>query len=141
MRLPILALVLLAAAQPIHAAAQHTSSDMAGDTVPASAVILDEDDMTDPPKLVNRVVIERMLTQHYPRALRAMNRTGDVMVTMVVDPTGVPRLVTVTGSSGMPEFDDAALRVSRAMRFSRPVLNGSPVWVRVRAPVNFRLQQ
>ena len=96
--------------------------------------------MAHPPTLVNRVAIARLLTQNYPRALRATGRTGSVTVTMVIDPTGTPRLVTVTGTSGVEEFDDAALRVSRAMRFSRPLQNGSPVWVRARVPVMFRLQ-
>ena len=141
MRLPILVLVLLAAVQPVRAAAQRTSPDMAGDSVPASAVVIDENDMVDMPKLVNRGTIERLLSQNYPRELRATGRTGSATVTMVIDPTGVPRLVTVTGSSGMREFDDAALRVSRAMRFSQPVRNGSPVWVRARVPVMFRLQR
>lgn len=141
MRLPILILVLLAAAQPVRAAAQRTSPDAAGDMVPASAVIIDQDDMAEPPKLENRGVIERLLSQSYPRALRATGRTGSAMVTMVVDPAGLPHLVTVTRSSGMQELDDVSLTVSRAMRFSRPVLNGAPVWVRVRVPVEFKLQQ
>jgi TonB family protein len=140
MRLPILVLLLLAAAQPVRAAAQRTSSDRADDTIPASAVVIDGDDMADPPKLENRSTIVRLLSQNYPRDLRAMGRTGSVTVTMVIDPLGMPRLVRVTGTSGVQEFDDVALRVSRAMRFSRPVLNGSPVWVRARVPVMFRLQ-
>jgi TonB family protein len=140
MRLPILVLLLLAAAQPVRAAAQRTSLDMADDTIPASAVVIDGDDMADPPKLENRSTIVRLLSQNYPRDLRAMGRTGSVTVTMVIDPLGMPRLVRVTGTSGVQEFDDVALRVSRAMRFSRPVLNGSPVWVRARVPVMFRLQ-
>jgi TonB family protein len=140
MRLPILAVCFFAVVHPVHAAAQRTSPDMAGDTVPVSAVVVDENDMVDVPKPANRSTIERLLSQNYPRDLRATGRTGSVTVTMVIDPTGVPRLVTVTGSSGNREFDDAALRVSRAMRFSQPVLNGSPVWVRARVPVMFRLQ-
>jgi TonB family protein len=140
MRLPILAVCLFAVAHPIHAAAQRTPPDIAGDTVPASAVIVEADDMVEGPRLVNRSTIECLLSQNYSPELRAAGRTGSVTVTMVIDPTGVPRLVTVTGSSGMREFDDAALNVSRAMRFSRPVLNGSPVWVRAHVPVMFSLQ-
>ena len=138
MRLPILVLLLLAAAHPARAAAQRASSD---DTIPASAVVVDEDDVAELPRLLNRRVIERLLSQNYPPALRETGRTGRVQVTMVIDPTGVPHLVTVTGSSGIPEFDDGAVRVTRGMRFSRPTLNGSPVWVRVRVPVTFDLQQ
>lgn len=136
MRLPILGLVLLATVQPIRAAAQRAPDD----TIPASAVVVEEDSMAHPPVLVNRSTIQRLLSQNYPRALRATGRTGSVTVTMVIDPVGMPHLVTVTGTSGVDEFDDAALRVSRAMRFSRPVLNGAPVWVRARVPVMFRLQ-
>jgi TonB family protein len=132
MRIPIL-LLLLAAAAPVSAAAQ----DTAADTIPASARVVDEKDLATRPELVNRGAIARLLTRNYPPALREEGRTGRVTVTMVIDPAGVPRLVTVTGSSGVPEFDAASLRVTRAMRFSPPVLDGAPVWVRVRVPVEF----
>ena len=138
MRLPIVALVLLAAAHPAHAAAQRASSDpLAGDTIPASATVVEEKDLVVKPELVNRSAITRLLTRSYPQALRDEGTTGRVTVTMVIDPTGVPRLVTVTGSSGVAEFDEASVRVTRAMRFSPPVLNGTPVWVRVLVPVEF----
>ena len=142
MRLPIVALVLLAAAHPAHAAAQRASPDpVAGDTIPAGVTVIEEKDLTVKPALVNRSAITRLLTRSYPQALRGEGTTGRVTVTMVIDPTGVPRLVTVTGSSGIPEFDDASVRVTRAMRFSPPVLNGSPVWVRLLLPVEFSLVQ
>jgi TonB family protein len=131
MRIPIL-LLLLAAAAPVRVAAQ-------SDTIPASAHIVDETDLATKPELVNRSAITRLLTRNYPRALRDEGKTGRVTVTMVIDPAGVPHLVTVTGSSGIPEFDEASLRVTRAMRFSPPVLDGAPVWVRVRVPVEFSL--
>jgi len=138
MRFPIL-LLLLAAAAPARAAAQRAPADSAADTIPASARVVDEKDLATKPELVNRSAISRLLTRNYPRALREEGKTGQVTVTMVVDPAGVPRLVTVTGSSGIPEFDEASLRVTRAMRFSPPVLDGAPVWVRVRVPVEFSL--
>jgi TonB family protein len=133
MRLPLL--LLLLAAAPVRAAAQ----DAPADTIPASARVVDETDLATKPELVNRSAIARLLTRNYPRALREEGRTGRVTVTMVIDPAGVPRLVTVTGSSGIPEFDEASLRVTRAMRFSPPVQDGAPVWVRVRVPVEFSL--
>jgi TonB family protein len=64
-----------------------------------------------------------------------------VTVTLVVAPGGVPAMVAVTGSSGIPEFDEASLRVTRAMRFSPASLDGSPVWVRMLIPVEFTLQR
>ena len=138
MRLPIVALVLLAAAHPAHAAAQRASPDpVAGDTIPAGVTVIEEKDLTVKPALVNRSAITRLLTRSYPQALRSEGTTGRVTVTMVIDPTGVPRLVTVTGSSGVAEFDEASVRVTRAMRFSPPVLNGAPVYVRVLVPVEF----
>jgi len=137
MRLSIVALVLLAAAHPVRAAAQRASAEPAGDTIPASATVVDEKDLAVKPELVNRSEISRLLTRSYPRALRDEGTTGRVTVTLVIDPTGVPRLVTVTGSSGVAEFDEASVRVTRAMRFSRPVLNGAPVYVRVLVPVEF----
>ena len=111
MRLPIVALVLLAAAHPAHAAAQRASPDpVAGDTIPAGVTVIEEKDLTVKPALVNRSAITRLLTRSYPQALRGEGTTGRVTVTMVIDPTGVPRLVTVTGSSGVAEFDEASVR-------------------------------
>jgi protein TonB len=131
MRFPLAAVALLAAAHPVRAAAQ------APDTIPASAVVVEEKDLTVKPELTNRPAIVRLLTRSYPRALRDEGRPGRVTVTTVIDPAGVPRLVTVTGNSGIAEFDEAALRVVRAMRFTPPVRDGAPVWVRVIVPVEF----
>jgi len=140
MRIPIpILLLLLSAAAPVHAAAQRAPADSAADTIPASARVVDENDLATKPELVNRGAVARLLTRNYPRALREEGKTGRVTITLVIDPAGVPRLVTVTGSSGIPEFDDASLRVTKAMRFSPPVLDGAPVWVRVRVPVEFSL--
>ena len=131
MRFSLLAVALLAAAHPVRGVAQGT------DSIPASATVVEEKDLTVKPELTNRPAIVRLLTRSYPQALRDEGRPGRVTVTTVIDPAGVPRLVTVTGNSGVAEFDEAALRVVRAMRFTPPVLNGQPVWVRVVVPVDF----
>lgn len=134
MRIPIVALACaLCAAHPIRAAAQSA----AGDSIPASASVVDERELTAKPQLTNRPVIARLLTRNYPRALQQEGRTGIVRVTLVIDPGGMPRQVTVTGGSGIAEFDEAALRVVRAMRFTAPAKDGAPVWVRVSIPVEF----
>lgn len=136
MRSTLVALAFLAAALPARAAAQ--SPDPAGaDSVPSTITVVEERELTVKPELTNRPAIARLLTRNYPRALREEGRTGMVRVTMVIDPTGTPRGVTVTGGSGIAEFDEAALRVVRAMRFSAPVKDGTPVWVRVVVPVEF----
>ncbi|MFL5540981.1 MAG: energy transducer TonB [Longimicrobiaceae bacterium] len=138
MRLPsFVLLVLLAAAGPARAAAQRVPEDPSGDSIPASATVVNETDLTQKPELTNRPAIVRLLTRSYPQALRDEGKAGRVTVTMLIDPSGVPHLVTVTGSSGVPEFDQASLRVTRAMRFTPPVLNAQPVWVRVVVPVEF----
>lgn len=137
MRLLIVPLVLLAVAAPARAAAQRVPEDPSGDSIPAAARVVAESDLAVKPALTNRPAIARLLTRSYPQALRDEGRSGRVTVTMVIDPSGVPHLATVTGSSGVPEFDEASLRVTRAMRFTPPVLDGSPVWVRVVVPVDF----
>lgn len=131
MRFQLAAVALLAAVYPLRAAAQ------VPDTIPASAVVVEEKDLAVKPELTNRPAIVRLLTRSYPQALRDEGRSARVTVTMVIDPAGVPRLVTVTGNSGIAEFDDAALRVVRAMRFTPPARDGVPVWVRVIVPVDF----
>jgi hypothetical protein len=96
MRTPLVALALLAAALPVRAAAR--SADAApADSVPASALVVDARALTVKPELTNRPAIHRLLARSYPRALRDQGTTGRVTVTMVIDPAGVPRLVTVTG--------------------------------------------
>ncbi|SOD02676.1 protein TonB [bacterium JGI 053] len=141
MRLSIVALLLLAATHPARAAAQGAPADSSAETIPASARVVEAKDLTVQPELQNRSAIARLLGRVYPQALREHGTTGRVTVTLVVDPAGVPRLVTVTGSSGVPGFDDASLRVTRAMRFSPPMLDGSPVWTRLILPVEFTLTQ
>lgn len=136
MRIPLVALVLLAAAAPVRAAAQSADA-AAGDSIPANAQVVDERELTARPELTNRPVIRRLMERNYPRALREEGRTGMVRITMLIDPTGTPRLLTVTGPSGVSEFDEAALKVVRAMRFTAPVKDGAPVWVRVSIPVEF----
>lgn len=96
MRIPLVALVLLAAAAPVRAAAQ--SAD--GDSLPASATVVDERELSAKPTLTNLPVVRRMIDRNYPRSLREEGRTGMVRITMLIDPTGMPRLVTVTGPSG-----------------------------------------
>jgi TonB family protein len=141
MRVSILIIALIAASTPVCAAAQGAPADSGAAGIPASARVVEVKDLTVPPVLLNRAVIVRLLTRVYPKALRDEGITGRVTVTLVVDPGGVPAMVAVTGSSGIPEFDEASLRVTRAMRFSPATLDGSPVWVRMLIPVEFTLQR
>ncbi|HKP77172.1 MAG TPA: energy transducer TonB [Longimicrobiaceae bacterium] len=132
---------LLAAAAlwlPARAAAQVTSAP--GDSVPPPNVtVVEESQLTRKPELTNRQQVARAMQDYYPSALRDHGVSGQAEVTFLIDPTGVPRFVQVSNSSGNNELDDAAIRVLRRARFTPPRLNGAPVWVRVRLPVVFSL--
>jgi TonB family protein len=136
MRIVPFALVLLAVTLPVAARAQ-SSAVAAADSVPSGAVVVDLDSLTTKPELRNRAAIARLMSRHFPRELREGGARGRTMVAFVVDPGGVPRLVTITGSSGYTDLDEAAVLVVRAMRFSPPLLNGAAVWVRLSFPVTF----
>jgi TonB family protein len=138
MRKAFFLLLLLCAAIPAHAAAQQTPA-ADPDSIPASARVVDPQDLPGRLELLNQGAVARQMERHYPRELREAGTRGRVTVSMVLDPGGVPRRVTVTGSSGVDAFDQAALLVTRVMRFTPPRVDGAPVWVRVQLPVNFEL--
>ena len=73
----------------------------------------------------------------YPVRARRAGQKGTVTLRVLIDTTGRPAEVSVQGSSGHAELDQAALEAVRAARF-RPYLEGGipqAVWVQV--PINF----
>lgn len=145
MRIPVLVSLLAGAAMamPTRAAAQDerwsARGPEPGDTLPVSAVVVEEAQLTRKPSLVNRAQVFRALNDNYPAALREQGITGQAELTLLIDPSGVPRFVTVSNSSGRTDLDTAAIRVMRRARFSPSRLNEAPVWVRVRVPVVFSI--
>ena len=77
----------------------------------------------------------------YPRLSIRMGETGTVMVRLLIDPTGMPRDVQVSRSSGHARLDDAAIAAVKKARFKPPTENGRPVAGVTNVPVNFQLEK
>src|SRR4051794_16837561 len=93
------------------------------------------------PELLNREVVARALSTHYPTLLRDAGVTGTVTVAFTVDTLGVPVPTSTWVESTTHEaFSTAATSVATLMRFSPARKNGRPVAVRVTLPVSFQLQ-
>ncbi len=76
----------------------------------------------------------------YPASLRAQRISGSVGVLISIDSEGAPSNVTITHSSGYPEFDDTARRwILRHWRFHPATRSGIPHPSQVRTSVRFVL--
>jgi TonB family protein len=87
------------------------------------------------PKMVNSE-----LPFHYPGALYALKRQGNVTLRLFVDTTGrtVPESTRVEERSGYAQFDSAAAEGAKALRFIPAKLHGEPVGMTILFPVYFR---
>ena len=76
----------------------------------------------------------------YPAALLAKKIQANVTLRIHIDSTGrvVPESTTIAQSSNVPEFDSAAVRGSRDLRFAPAKKRGRPVSVSLLFPVFFR---
>jgi TonB family protein len=77
---------------------------------------------------------------HYPGALYALKRQGNVTLRLYVDSTGqtVPESTRVEEKSLYPEFDSVAVEGAKALRFIPAKLHGDPVGMTILFPVYFR---
>jgi protein TonB len=94
---------------------------------------LAEGDVSSPARLTGSV------TPAYPPAARAQEVEADVVMSIVVGPTGRVTHAAIERAAGYG-FDDAALRAVREARFVPARREGSPVAVRMRWTVTFRLR-
>ena len=91
------------------------------------------------PKLLNRDEVLENLRRLYPEIERRAGREADVIIMIHIGVDGSVRGVDLQSSSGA-NFDEAARKVGKLMRFSPAIgLNGRPVPVRMGQPINFRL--
>ena len=74
----------------------------------------------------------------YPESMRRDGREGVVVLEVEVDESGRAAAVTVAESAG-PEFDAAAVAAVRSSLFEPARIGDTPVRVRIRIPVTFRL--
>lgn len=77
--------------------------------------------------------------QVYPLTSRRLGEQGTVLVKVVVDVQGRPRLVALHQSSGHARLDEQALTAMRAARFSPYLDNGVAVEAMAIAPLAYEL--
>lgn len=75
---------------------------------------------------VREVEYQRKPAPVYPLASRRARESGVVVLRVLVDTDGRPKLVEVARSSGYRRLDDAALQAMRKARFKPYLLDGEP---------------
>jgi protein TonB len=75
----------------------------------------------------------------YPVAARRLRQQGTVLLSVAVNQSGKPTLVSVKESSGSRVLDDAAVNAVRAWDFEPARSDGRPVASRVEIPLRFEL--
>jgi protein TonB len=108
-------------------------SDSSGSGPAADETPLAEGDVSSPARLTSS------LSPAYPPAARAQEVEADVVMSIVVGPTGRVTDVRIERAAGYG-FDDAALGAVREARFLPARRQGRPVAVRIRWTVTFRLR-
>lgn len=74
----------------------------------------------------------------YPVELWDMGIEGETTLMMHVTDTGLVDSVYVDGTSGIPDFDSAAVQAGRRMRFSPARRDGDRIAAWTRLPVRFQ---
>ncbi|HEU0015254.1 MAG TPA: energy transducer TonB [Longimicrobium sp.] len=92
----------------------------------------------EPPRLLNDTVLARVMEGLYPRDMMAAGVEGEVEVSFVIGPNGVPRDAAVLRST-RPEFEAPSLEAVKLMRFKPAIRYRRPVAVRVDQPIHWTL--
>ncbi|MFW6331252.1 MAG: TonB family protein [Gemmatimonadota bacterium] len=103
------------------AARSDTTPDRAAEPTDAG------DAMDVPPRLENSSRVSRELARLYPARLRDLGIGGAAKVRFSIDSTGRVLKAEIHRSSGYHDLDEAALRVSRIMRFTPALKEGRAV--------------
>lgn len=91
------------------------------------------------PKLLNRAEILKLLRRNYPDAERQSGVEGDVIVDLHISAEGSVVSVEIVDSS-VKSFDSVAQMVARKMRFSPALMEKTPIAVKIRQSIAFRLE-
>ncbi|MDR2604276.1 MAG: energy transducer TonB [Desulfovibrio sp.] len=87
-----------------------------------------------------RPSISRRVAPEYPSRARRMSIEGTVMVELVVDAVGLPKVCAVRSAEPSGYFEEAALSAVQKMRFIPGKIKGTPVNTLVLLPFVFRLR-
>lgn len=91
-----------------------------------------------PPRLVNRMEVERTLLDLYPGSLEVMEVGGSVTLWLFVDADGQVVRTVLREPSQFEAFNRAAEAVARAMQFRPAEQAGEPVSVWVQQRIRFQ---
>lgn len=89
------------------------------------------------PVLLSVLDARRSMARHYPKALKEKGVGGTVHLSALLDDQGAVRNAVVTGSSGLPGLDRAAVHAASEMRFSPAKARGSTLWAWIQLPLGF----
>lgn len=95
---------------------------------------------TDPPGLINRAEIGRLLGEAYPPLLRDAGIGGRAALWLFIDEAGVVREARLAETSGYEGLDRAAEQVARRMRFNPAKNEGRPVATWIQVPITFQME-
>ena len=84
---------------------------------------------------------KRKVTPIYPASAKQAGLSGRVVVLINLNALGRPIAVRVSQSSGVPAFDDAAIRAAQSSEYYPKTVAGIPVPSEVTAPYRFSLSQ
>ena len=100
-----------------------------------------ESDMPVPVPLFKLTETPRFLHQQqpvYPEAMRALGKTGEVVLSVLLDKTGKVRDIKVL-SADDDAFTQAAIAAVLASSFIPAKIDGNPVAVKLKLPITFKL--
>ncbi len=92
------------------------------------------------PQLLNLSDLSAILKRFYPEAARAQGREATVVLDIHIGADGLVADVEVVKSAD-PDFNEAARRVAKLLRFKPAFLGSRPVAVKMRQPIQFRLER
>jgi len=92
------------------------------------------------PQLLNLSDLGAILKRFYPEEARAQGREGTVVLDLHIDTEGHVSSVDVAASGGA-DFDAAAQRVAKLLRFTPAFLGSQRVAVKMRQAIRFKLEQ
>jgi protein TonB len=92
------------------------------------------------PQLLNLSDLRTILQRFYPEEARSQGRQGIVVLDLHIDTEGHVASVDVVRSGGS-DFDEAAKKAAKLLRFTPAFLGSQRVAVKMRQAIQFRLEQ
>jgi TonB family protein len=107
---------------------------------PGDEVAFWADVLAEPPRMVNKGEITRLLGRLYPRRLRATGVQGNVMLAFIIGRDGRVEMRSVrVVATTHPDFTEPTLHALAMMRFRPARVSGEAVRVRASLPVQWVL--